>query len=211
MSIRVDDTQLIAGAIVVGDPGLGVLAQDVPGTGDAGAGYAYAYLSLPADNGKEVRGLIVTHPSAGTLTAYEDTSFVFEAPDGEYTFDWRLFIDGVDSGLKTETLEIGDSAPATITGSMSVTESGDDTFAAYGGAIPPITGTMAVTESGNDTATIIGQLLISGLMDVPEVGDDVFEAIGVVTDTAPITAAEVARTVRATARMRTVKYEVVRA
>lgn len=210
MSIRVDDTQLIAGAIVVGDPGLGVLAQNVPSTGDAGAGYAYAYLSLPADNGKEVRGLIVTPPSAGTLTAYEDTSFVFEAPDGEYTFDWRLFIDGVDGGLKTETLGIG-STPAAITGSMSVTETGIDAFAAYGGAISPITGTMAVTESGHDTATIIGQLLVSGLVDVSEVGDDAFSATGVVTDTAPITAAEVARTVSAIARMRTVRYEIARA
>lgn len=98
-----------------------------------------------------------------------------------------------------------------IQGTLSTTESGADTFAAYGGAISPITGTMGVTESGHDTATIIGQLLISGLMDVSEVGDDVFAASGTITDSAPITAAEVARTVRATARMRTVKYEVSRA
>lgn len=98
---------------------------------------------------------------------------------------------------------------AAITGSMSVTETGQDTFAAYGGSISTITGTMAITESGHDTATIIGQLLVSGLMDVSE-GDDVFAALGIVTDTMPITAAEVARTVRATARMRAVKYEVAR-
>lgn len=210
MSIRVSSTSLIAGAIVVGDPGLGVLAENVPSTGDAGAGYAYAYLSLPADNGKEVRGLIVTPPSAGTLTAYEDTSFVFGAPDGEYTFDWRLFVDGVDGGLKTETLAIGDSAPAAITGAMSVTESGGDTFAAYGAVL--IHGTMDVTEAGSDTFAAYGGSVspITGTMAVTEAGDDAFSATGVVTDTAPITAAEVARTISATARMRTVKHEVAR-
>ena len=103
------------------------------------------------------------------------------------------------------------SGQVVVQGAMSATETGSDTFAAYGGAISPITGTMAVTESDHDTATIIGQLLISGLMDVSDVGDDVFAASGTVTDSAPITAAEVARTVRATARMRTVKYEIARA
>jgi hypothetical protein len=98
---------------------------------------------------------------------------------------------------------------AAITGSMSVAETGDDTFSASGQVL--IQGTLSATETDQDAATIIGQILVSGLMDVSEVGDDVFAAIGVVTDTAPITAAEVARTVRATARMRTVKYEVARA
>ena len=51
---------------------------------------------------------------------------------------------------------------------------------------------------------------ITGSMSVTESWNDVFAAIGVVTDTATITAAEVARTVRATARMRAVKYEVAR-
>lgn len=59
---------------------------------------------------------------------------------------------------------------------------------AYAAELVAITGTMSATESWND----------------------VFAALGIVTDTMPITAAEVARTVRATARMRAVKYEVAR-
>ena len=99
---------------------------------------------------------------------------------------------------------------AAITGSMSVTETGDDTFSAFGTVM--VQGALAVTETGIDTFSAYGGAiaLITGTMAVTEVGDDVFSAAGVVTDTAPITAAEVARTVRATARMRTVRYEVAR-
>lgn len=174
MSIRVDDTQLIAGAIVVGDPGLGVLAQDVPSTGDAGAGYAYAYLSLPADNGREVRGLIVTPPSAGTLTAYEDTSFVFEAPDGEYTFDWRLFVDGVDGGLKTETLVIGDitsvvhelvadnlTTSAQVLGSPAVGQIHALTATALVVG-SPVLGTPVLTENAADVDALTAVDLVMG-------------------------------------------------
>lgn len=34
MSVRVDSSSLITGAVVVGDPGLGVLAEAVPSTGE---------------------------------------------------------------------------------------------------------------------------------------------------------------------------------
>jgi len=155
-----------------------------------------------------------------------------------------LPVQGALSAVETDTDAASASGIVLIQGTLSATETGDDTFAAYGGAVSPITGTMAVTESEHDTATIIGQLLISGLMDVSEVGDDVFAAIGsalpaitgdmavtetgvdifaaagVVTDTVTITAAEVARIVRASSRMKTVtaqarvkqvRYEVTRA
>ena len=81
---------------------------------------------------------------------------------------------------------------------------------AYADELAAITGSMSVTETGSDTFAASGTVLIQGTMSVTEVGDDVFAATGVVTDTAPITAAEVARIVSATARMRTVKYEVAR-
>lgn len=139
-----------------------------------------------------------------------------------------LPVQGTLSAVETGTDTATASGAVLIQGNLSATETGTDTFAAYGGAVSPITGTMAVTETDHDTATIIGQLLVSGLMDVSEVGDDVFAAIGsalpsitgdmaatesgadafaasgTVTDTAPITAAEVARIVRATSRMKTV-------
>jgi len=116
MSIRVDTTSLISGALVVGDRGLGVLGSEIPSTGDSGAGYLYNDLSLPTDATKEVRGLITSQPSAGTLYAYEDSSFTFTgAPDGVYSFTYQLYIDGTATGAPaTATLTVGGEV-ATLT------------------------------------------------------------------------------------------------
>ena len=97
MSLRCETSSLIAGALVCGDRGLGVVAENI----DPG-GFLGNDVSLPADNGKEIRGLITSLPAAGTLTAEEDGSFTFlGAPDGTYTFDYTLYVDGVSSGSRT--------------------------------------------------------------------------------------------------------------
>ena len=77
-----------------GGSGLGVLGSLVPSEGDAGAGYLYAGLSLPADAGKEVRGPITRWP-AGTLTVYEDSSFSYSGAT-DYAL-YALYVDGVAS------------------------------------------------------------------------------------------------------------------
>lgn len=119
MSLRIDTAELISGAYVIGETGLGVLGSDVPSTGLYGASYLYNDLTLPADASKEVRGLIVTPPSAGTFYAWEDGSFsLVGAPDGVYTFVYRLYVDGVDLGTATDTITIGDSA--VISGSATL-------------------------------------------------------------------------------------------
>lgn len=124
MSLRVDSS-LIPGALVVGHRGLGVLGSDIPSTGDNGAGYLYNDLTLPADAGKEVRGLILTQPSAGSLFAYEDSSFEFSgAPDGSYSFAYRLYVDGVDTGTGTSTLQVGSPVAAISVVTASPTFSG---------------------------------------------------------------------------------------
>ncbi len=110
MSLRVDTVSLISGALVCGHRGLGVRGSQVPASGDAGPGYLYNDLSLPADANKEVRGLIVTPPAAGTLATNEDSSFTFMAPDGSYSFVYRLFVDGADLGTATVTLTVGGSS-----------------------------------------------------------------------------------------------------
>ena len=107
-SLRVDTAELISGAYVIGDVGLGVLGSAVPSTGQHGPSYLYNDLVMPDDAGKEIRGLIVTAPSAGTFFAFEDGSFTLTgAPDGTYTFTYRLFVDGVDLGTATATITIG--------------------------------------------------------------------------------------------------------
>lgn len=117
MSLRIDTTEWISGAYIVGETGLGVLGSAIPSTGEHGASYLYNDLSLPADDDKEIRGLIVTPPSAGTFYAWEDGSFsLVGAADGEYTFLYRLYVDGVDSGTATATITIGATSSGSIAG-----------------------------------------------------------------------------------------------
>lgn len=108
------DSAWISGAHLFGNDGLGELAENIPATGDSGASYLYNDLSLPADNGKEICGRITTWPSAGTLTAYEDGSFEFDAPDGAYSFAYQLYVDGVATGSPATVELLVGSAPVTI-------------------------------------------------------------------------------------------------
>lgn len=120
MSIRVDTSSWILGAIVCGHRGLGVLADDIPSTGDNGASFLRNDISLPTDSGKEICGRITSWPSAGALYAYEDGSFEFtDAPDGFYSFQYQLYVDGVASGTGTVSLQVGASI-------VSITATADD-------------------------------------------------------------------------------------
>jgi len=115
--MRVSATPLISNSLIVGGAGLGVLAANVPSTGENGAGYLYNDLDLPTDNGKEVRGEIVVWPSAGTLAANEDSSFEFTgAPDGAYSFQYQLYVDGVLTGSPaTVDLVVGGATTVSAT------------------------------------------------------------------------------------------------
>lgn len=107
MTIRVSATSLIPGSVVVGNPGLGVLASQVPATGQHGAGFVFGDLNLPADSSLEVRGVIVGRPAQGKFFAYEDTSFSFEAAPGTYSFEYQLYANGAPVGApQTVTLTI---------------------------------------------------------------------------------------------------------
>jgi len=108
MSIRVDASPLITSSVVVGDPGHGVVASSVPSTGEHGPGYIYDQITALSLTTEEVRGLITAQPSAGTLAAFEDSSFEFDAPDGSYSFSYQLYVDGVLTGtVQTVDLLIG--------------------------------------------------------------------------------------------------------
>jgi hypothetical protein len=113
---------LISGAQTFGSGGLGVLGSVIratTATGPHGPGYLYNDWDSSADDSKEFRGLVETPPSAGSFLAYEDGSFeLIGAPNGTYSFTYRLFIDGVDQGTATSSIVIGSGA---VTGSSSVT------------------------------------------------------------------------------------------
>lgn len=128
--------------------GLGVLAENIPSTGTNGPGYAYDSLSLPADNGKEVRGEITAGPSvvsgSGTIvsfSAYEDTSFDLEVTDDctiEWT--WSLYVDNtLDTSGLTGTITIGESSvtgtSAAVLDSVTHSASGEGLVAGSSAAV----------------------------------------------------------------------------
>jgi len=110
MSVRVDTASLIAGAVVVGDRGLGVTGAIIrtnTAIGTNGSGYLYNDWDDSDDDNKEFRGEIITAIPAGFF-ANEDGSFSLTgAADGTYTFDYRLYVDGIDLGVATVSMTIG--------------------------------------------------------------------------------------------------------
>lgn len=114
MSYRFD-TPLLPGAYHLGNRGLGVLGSIIratTGSGEHGPGYLFNDLT-GADDAAEVWGLILTPPSAGTFFAYEDGSFTLAgAPDGIYSFTYRLRVDGADLGVGTASITIGTVLPS---------------------------------------------------------------------------------------------------
>lgn len=164
MSYRFDST-LIPGAYHLGNRGLGVLGSIIrasTGTGDHGPGYLFNDLT-GADDAKEIRGLVLTQPSAGAFFAYEDGSFTLaDAPDGTYTFTYRLFADGVDSGTATAAITIGTVLPSAT---LNIT-SGASVFSGSLSSTPPPSGALSDDEMRqmfnwvNDLARIHG--LVAG-------------------------------------------------
>lgn len=101
-SMRVDNTW-IASSMLVGSRGLGIKGSEIPALG-----LAFSHLSLPADNNKEVRVLITSQPSAGTLTVNEDTTYDFSgAPNGSYPVQYHVYLDGVDQGVQNTSFNVG--------------------------------------------------------------------------------------------------------
>jgi chitodextrinase len=109
---RVDSGNWIAGKTVVGQRGLGILAQNIPSTGTNGAPPIYNDLSFPADNDKEVRWEIVTPPPSGNFFAYEDGSFTYLGDTNTLTY--KLWVAGQDMGNATVTLNVGVDATLPI-------------------------------------------------------------------------------------------------
>lgn len=107
-SLRIDTTEPIAGALLIGDTGLGVLGAEIPSTGTHGPGYAYDSVILqPGYAGKEYRATITSLPAALTLAATETTAFTATGPDGSHTVVWSLYEDGSLVGSTSFVVRFG--------------------------------------------------------------------------------------------------------
>lgn len=153
MSWVSDSTPLIAGSWLssayVGHGITGAEMRATTSTGDHGPGYLYNDWDDSGDDAKEFRGLLLSAPSAGTFTAWEDGSFTLVgAPDGVYTFDYRLFVDGVDLGVATVTITIGDvgnviTHSVTLAAVTSTMAAQVELQVAASSVLDAVTGTMA--------------------------------------------------------------------
>lgn len=161
MSIRVDSAQLIPGSIVVGGVGLGVPASSIPPTGDSGAGYLFNDIAAPSD---EMRGEILTWPSAGTLAANEDSSFSFTgAPDGVYTATYAGYRNGVQysnpetsGGEWVITLTIGSGA-----GSVDLAADTSSVSVASAALTTQITLSSAASAVSSSSAELLTQIALA--------------------------------------------------
>ena len=94
-----------------GGGGLGSPVASIPQSGEAGAGYLANEAADSANAGKEIRGLILTAPSAGVFKVGELSEFTLTgAPDGAYTFTYQVYLDGSDGGIGTGSIIIGGAA-----------------------------------------------------------------------------------------------------
>lgn len=189
MSVRVDSSSLIAGAVVCGNRGLGVtgaVIRSTTSTGTHGAGLLYDDWDSAADDAKEFRLLIETQPVDGALFVYEDGSFYWTpATDGTRSFVGRLFVDGADLGTQTNFLVSGDGS---VNGQIAVTEA-SDTAAATG--FVPVAGILSTTEA-QDVAQVVGEGSLGqilGTMSVTEAAD-VAASIGGVRVSGSVAASE---------------------
>lgn len=185
MSIRVDTSSLIAGAIVCGNRGLGVLGSEVAGEGEHGDGILFNDVE-PGDEDKEFRALIEEWPAAGDLFVYEDGSFILEgAPDGEYTFVYRLFVDGQDLGTATASIAIGEAEAVEGESASVIGE-----FASSGAGTPVNVGSGASTigEFGSEGAGASGDAVIGA-------GDSRIDEFTSAGEGTPVVTAEGASTI----------------
>ncbi len=148
MSLRIDSSEWISGALLIGETGLGVLGSAIPSTGDSGASYLYNDLSLPADADKEICGRITAWPASGELVAYEDGSFEFSgAADGAYSFSYQLYVDGVATGSPVGVdLAVGaggTTVSTTLAGSWSVRNTTSAALSAAWGVRNSVTATAS--------------------------------------------------------------------
>lgn len=117
---RVDTVPWIPGSCLVGNTGLGVNVQDIPVTGPDGPPFGLPDLEAEDENA-EVRWLVLTWPSDGTLDAREDGSFIFSgAPPGTYYFYVEAYLRGARRGTKIVVIDYSTpTTPVLITLSLT--------------------------------------------------------------------------------------------
>ena len=156
MTFLVASSSPLAGKFVVKKyAGWGILGADIPTTGDNGGS---PVLNDSPQAGSEYHWRLETAPSSGTVTIYPDLTFTHTgAADGVWTWQYRLYEDGVSQGVSTVTDTFGNIA------TLSVSESAD-TLSASATVDNVVNASLSVTESNDSissSATIDGGIAAS--------------------------------------------------
>lgn len=161
MSWRSDSTQLIAGRwLSSAYAGHGIQAQNIPSTGTSGAGYLYndiaAQGAAPTD---EMRGELLTLPSAGVFTPNEDSSAsLVGAPDGTYYATYRGYINGAAYGDFTITMIIGgENTTSTISYDI-----GEISFAVTAASSAPVIASEISYDIGQIEWAVNSSVIVAG-------------------------------------------------
>ena len=95
------DTPLIPGKFHFGFRGLGILAEDIPQTGEDGPSFGFPSVE-PGDSGALLQFKVTRFPSGGDYFFNEDSSFRYTGPPD--SFDFEKYRNGVLDGAETAYL-----------------------------------------------------------------------------------------------------------
>lgn len=167
--IRVDDTSLVSGKVVVsGYGGHGILAADIPTNGSNGPSLLFNDISaynIQSDD--EVRVLVTSQPAVGELMVYEDGSLAYEnAVVGSNTFTYAGYINGVHYGsftvtLNTEQVLLAPQGIVSIGSVVDITTSSGTIPFAYSGSDQ--TGFHYRLNGGPVNSIFSGPIVLNGL------------------------------------------------
>ncbi len=167
MSCIVSTTPLFAGSCVVSEyPGFGIRGDQISAAGSDGPSPVFNDLSLPADAAKEYRWEFVSITSGWAAQLFENLTATITPPGGTVNatgaLTYRLFEDGADIGVATETLQVGTGGSVSVLGSVGqATASGQAASLSIGTSIA---GQIASASASGQSASIsaAGLVVISG-------------------------------------------------
>jgi len=186
MSIRCDTSSLIAGSIVCGVPGLGIMGSVILATtGEGGSGPGILSNDVePGDENKEFRGLVTDFPDTGTFVINENGTFTFTGASAA-SFQYQLYVDGVAIGSPVAVALYGELAAVEVDASGTGAVAFAGTGAVSATVLPVIqvaaggTGSVAYTGTGNASVTVVPVVLV----DASGIGAVTYSGVGAVSVT----------------------------
>lgn len=159
---RIGNGNWVAGKTVIGQRGLGILAENIPNTGTNGTSPLYDSLQFPADIGAEVRWVLISPPTlGGTLVMGESGEMQYVGPPDSFT--WQGQRNGVSVG--NASVSFVGSGGASSVSSVSITPNtatGTQVFTATVAGVNSPSQSVAWSSSA-------GSISSSGIFNAPTV------------------------------------------